>query len=110
MINIITTIKPLFFEKIKMMQSNKNSIYQWRRKYIQKIRWGCPTLTANIGTGGHNVPIIKDNKGIRKINSQSVLNFQVFLNFKFPNLADGQLYKQAGNSVVVEVIKKVQNQ
>ena len=61
-----------------------------------------------MGTGGHNVPIIKDNKGIRKLTPKACLNFQGFpKNFKFPNLADGQLYKQAGNSVVVEVIKEI---
>ena len=61
-----------------------------------------------MGTGGHNVPIIKDNRGIRKLTPKECLNFQGFpRNFKFPNLADGQLYKQAGNSVVVPVINRI---
>ena len=100
--------KPLF-EKIKDDVANKDSIYQWRRKYVRENKSGvCPTLTANMGTGGHNVPIIKDNRGIRKLTPKECLNFQGFhRNFKFPNLADGQLYKQAGNSVVVEVIKEI---
>lgn len=100
--------KPLF-EKIKDDVANKDSIYQWRRKYVRENKSGvCPTLTANMGTGGHNVPIIKDNRGIRKLTPKECLNFQGFpRNFKLPNLADGQLYKQAGNSVVVEVIKEI---
>ena len=100
--------KPLF-EKIKDDVANKDSIYQWRRKYVRENKSGvCPTLTANMGTGGHNVPIIKDNRGIRKLTPKECLNFQGFpRNFKLPNIADGQLYKQAGNSVVVEVIKEI---
>jgi len=34
----------------------------------------CPTLTANMGTGGHNVPIIRDNFGIRKLHQKNVFN------------------------------------
>ena len=26
----------------------------------------CPTLTANMGGGGHNVPFVLDDQGIRK--------------------------------------------
>ena len=94
---------------MKLVDANKDSIYQWRRKYVRENKSGvCPTLTANMGTGGHNVPIIKDNRGIRKLTPKECLNFQGFpRNFKLPNIADGQLYKQAGNSVVVEVIKEI---
>ncbi|WP_083195997.1 DNA cytosine methyltransferase [Arcobacter porcinus] len=100
--------KPLF-KKIKDDIVDKDSIYQWRRKYVRENKSGvCPTLTANMGTGGHNVPIIRDDKGIRKLTPKECLNFQGFpKNFKLPNLADGQLYKQAGNSVVVTVIKEI---
>ena len=47
-----------FRSKIKI----KNEFYQYRRYYLRKNpRNLCPTLTANMGTGGHNVPLIKDN-------------------------------------------------
>ena len=100
--------KPLF-SKIKDDVVDKNSIYQWRRKYVRENKSGiCPTLRSNMGTGGHNVPIIKDDLGIRKLTPKECLNFQGFpKDFKTPNLADGQLYKQAGNSVVVAVIKEI---
>ena len=46
---------------------SKNTVYQWRRVYVRENKSGeCPTLTANMGTGGHNVPLIKDDNGIRK--------------------------------------------
>ena len=33
----------------------------------------CPTLTANMGTGGHNVPIVYTPTGIRKLTLENVL-------------------------------------
>lgn len=100
--------KPLF-ERIKDDVVDENSIYQWRRQYVRENKSGvCPTLTANMGTGGHNVPIIKDKKGIRKLTPRECANFQGFpSNFVLPNLVDSQLYKQCGNSVVVGVIEKI---
>ena len=67
-----------------------------------------PTLTANMGAGGHNVPIILDNKGIRKLTPRECFIFQGFpKSYKLPNIADSKLYKQAGNSVSVTVIERV---
>jgi len=61
-----------------------------------------------MGTGGHNVPIIKDDKGIRKLTPRECGNFQGFSqNYKLPNLADSHLYKQFGNSVSINVIEKL---
>jgi DNA (cytosine-5)-methyltransferase 1 len=33
-------------------------------------------LTANMGMGGHNVPIILDDQGIRKLTPKECANFQ----------------------------------
>lgn len=101
--------KPLF-EKIKEAITDENSVYQWRRKYVRKNQSGvCPTLTANMGTGGHNVPIIKEKKGIRKLTPLECAKFQGFpKSFKFPQtLADSHKYKQIGNSVSINVIEKI---
>jgi hypothetical protein len=47
---------------------SKNTVYQWRRVYARENKSNlCPTLTANMGSGGHNVPLIKDDFGIRKL-------------------------------------------
>ncbi len=101
--------KPLF-SKIEKDITDENSVYQWRRKYVRKNQSGvCPTLTANMGTGGHNVPIIKEKNGIRKLTPYECARFQGFpQNFKFPqNLADSHKYKQIGNSVSINVIEKI---
>jgi DNA (cytosine-5)-methyltransferase 1 len=71
----------------------------------------CPTLTANMGTGGHNVPIVlvnKKNKRYRKLTPDECFRLQGYDNLSLPqNVADGQLYKQAGNSVTVPLVKKL---
>ena len=100
--------KPLY-EKIKDDVKKEGKVYQWRRKYVRENKSGvCPTLTANMGTGGHNVPIIKDKKGIRKLTPLECARIQGFpMDFKLPDLADSALYKQFGNSVTVSVVELV---
>lgn len=88
-------------------------VYQWRRKYVRENKSGvCPTLTANMGMGGHNVPLVKDKKGIRKLTPRECARIQGFPeSYKLPkDLPDTKLYKQFGNSVTVTVIEKVANQ
>ena len=103
--------KPLF-EKLKKDVKEEGKVYQWRRQYVRENKSGvCPTLTANMGMGGHNVPIIKDKKGIRKLTPRECARIQGFPNdFKLPKLADSALYKQFGNSVSVPVVEAVAKQ
>lgn len=90
--------------------TSQDYVYQWRRQYVRQNKSGvCPTLTANMGTGGHNVPIILSKAGIRKLTPRECLNFQGYpANFRFPEvLSDAAKYKQAGNSVVVPLIDRI---
>lgn len=100
--------KPLY-EKIKNEITKKDTVYQWRRKYVRENKNGvCPTLTANMGTGGHNVPIILSNQGIRKLTPRECANFQGFpREYKLPDIADSILYKQIGNSVTIPVVERI---
>lgn len=86
-----------------------NTVYQYRRHYVRENRSGvCPTLTANMGTGGHNVPIILQDGTIRKLTPRECFNLQGFKNtYVLPRISNGQLYKQAGNSVSVPVVKRL---
>jgi DNA (cytosine-5)-methyltransferase 1 len=97
------------YEKIIKEVDDLEAVYQWRRKYTRKNKSGvCPTLTANMGTGGHNVPLIHDGRDIRKLTPRECFRVQGFPDhFTLPNVADSYLYKQAGNSVSVPVIKAV---
>lgn len=103
--------KPLF-ERLKGEVKEEGKVYQWRRQYVRENKSGvCPTLTANMGMGGHNVPIIKDKKGIRKLTPLECLRIQGFpLSYKLPDINDSALYKQIGNSVSVPVIEAVAKQ
>lgn len=105
-------------EKINLdLQVNEMyEFYQCRRgMYVRKNQSGvCPTLTANMGTGGHNVPLIKVNDGIRKLTPKEVFKLQGFpidKGYNLPTTFNGreypnaQLYKQAGNAVSVPVIQ-----
>ncbi len=89
-----------------------NTVYQLRRQYIRENKSGvCPTLTANMGQGGHNVPLIRDSKGIRKLTPRECFNLQGFpQSYQLPALADSALYKLAGNAVSVPVIQLLAKQ
>jgi len=89
--------------------TSEDTVYQWRRKYVRENKKGVvPTLTANMGRGGHNVPIILDKKGIRKLTPKECFLIQGFpRDFKLPDLSDSTLYHQAGNSVPVKVLERM---
>ena len=86
-----------------------DTVYQFRRQYVRENKSNvCPTLTANMGTGGHNVPLVKTPYGFRKLTPRECFRFQGFDdNYELPNLAISHLYKQAGNSVSVPVISRL---
>ena len=99
----------MYSDLLKNVKS-KQTVYQWRRRYVRENKSGvCPTLTANMGTGGHNVPLIKARHGIRKLTPRECFNLMGFpKSFKIPDTtANSHLYKQAGNSVVVPVIERI---
>lgn len=98
------------YERLKEDMDDENAVYQWRRQYVRKNQSGVvPTLTANMGTGGHNVPLVLTKHGIRKITPHEAFNVQGFpTDFKLPtDMVDSRLYKQAGNSVCVDVIYRI---
>ena len=99
-----------YYSKLKQEIIREDTIYQWRRVYVRENKNNvCPTLTANMGTGGHNVPLIKVGDKIRKITPEECLGFQGFNpNFRFPpKLANCHRYKQVGNSVTVPVVQRI---
>lgn len=99
-----------FYDTLIKQMTNPNSVYQWRRVYVRENKSGVvPTLTANMGTGGHNVPLIISRHGIRKLTPMECFKIQGFpFDFVLPeNVSNSQLYKQAGNSVAVSVIERI---
>ena len=98
------------YPDLKREVTSSETVYQWRRKYVRENKSKlCPTLTANMGTGGHNVPLILTTHGIRKLTPKECFMIQGFdTTFELPDkVANSHLYKQAGNSVVVPVIRRI---
>jgi len=92
--------------------TEKGVFYQYRRNKMRANKNGlCPALTASMGAGGHNVPIIIDDYGIRKLMPLECLKAQGFPDwYNFPDdMADCHKYKQVGNSVTVPVIERFAN-
>lgn len=102
-----------YYPLLKEAMQNRNTLYQWRRIYVRENKSNvCPTLTANMGTGGHNVPILLDDFGIRKLTPRECFAFQGFpKSFILPkDLPDSKLYMQAGNTVTLPLVKKIATQ
>ncbi len=98
-----------YYPTLKNEMKSKDTVYQWRRVYVRENKSNvCPTLTANMGTGGHNVPLIKDNHDIRKLTPRECFSFQGYPEkFILPNLAKSKLYMQAGNSITLPLVERI---
>jgi DNA (cytosine-5)-methyltransferase 1 len=98
------------YAQIKRELKSEETLYQWRRQYVREnMRNVCPTLTANMGAGGHNVPLLKHGAKIRKLTPRECGLFQGFGDdFKLPQgMAESRLYHQFGNSVTVPLIARI---
>ena len=98
------------YNELRKTMKSKDTLYQWRRQYVRENKNNkCPTLTANMGTGGHNVPLVVTDDGFRKLTPRECFSFQGFpRSYKLPtDMANSHLYKQAGNAVSVPLISKL---
>ena len=76
-----TEDKYKFYNLLKESIVKSDTIYQWRRKYVRENKSNVsPTLTANMGTGGHNVPLILSKIWQENSRLENVLRYKVFLN------------------------------
>lgn len=101
-----------YYPELEKSMISQDTVYQWRRVYVRENKSNvCPTLTANMGAGGHNVPLIKDDFGIRKLTPRECFSFQGFpREYVLPKIADSKLYMQAGNSVTMPLIQRIAQQ
>jgi len=84
-----------------------DTFYQYRRGQIRENKGKvCPCLMANMGKGGHNVPILLDENGIRKITPRECFNLQGFPpTYQFPdNMSPTRLYELIGNAISIPVV------
>ena len=95
-----------YFKMISGAVEDRSCVYQLRKYEVRAKEPGvCPTLTANMGLGGHNVPFIMNGHGLRKLTELECLRLQGFpTDFVFPNeVPRAKRYTQVGNSVTVPV-------
>lgn len=89
---------------------DRGCIYQLRKYQVRAKEPGvCPTLTANMGQGGHNVPFIMNGHGLRKLTEHECLRLQGFpAEFEFPDdVPRAKRYTQVGNAVAVPMAELI---
>ena len=99
-----------YFNMISKSVTDRECLYQLRKYEVRaKERGVCPTLTANMGLGGHNVPFIMNCQGLRKLTEHECLRLQGFPeSFAFPNdVPRAKRYVQVGNAVSVPVAELI---
>lgn len=97
---------------------DRNRLFQIRRVEARACPPGvCPTLTANMGGGGHNVPFVFDKFGLRRLTESECLRMQGFddTRVKVPDhVLPKDLYQMVGNAVsvntVAAIIKQIETQ
>lgn len=91
-------------------RGGRDCVYQLRRSYVREFKDYLPTLMANMGDGGHNVPVVLDDWGLRQLTPEECARFQGFVgpDAQFPDCVSRvQRYKQIGNSVTVPLVEKL---
>jgi DNA (cytosine-5)-methyltransferase 1 len=93
------------------VEKGKDRLFQIRRSETRACPKGkCPTLTANMGGGGHNVPFVFDEFGLRKLSLGECLRFQGFASedIQIPDgVSNGAIYQMIGNAVHVPTVKNL---
>ncbi|MGI9296883.1 MAG: DNA cytosine methyltransferase [Gammaproteobacteria bacterium] len=86
-----------------MEKGDSGAVFQLRRYYARENKNRlCPTLTANMGGGGWNIPFVKDRWGVRELTVEECLMLQGFDDYAFPDdVPRKERYRQIGNSVTV---------
>ena len=86
-----------------MSEGDDSGVFQLRRYYARENKNRlCPTLTANMGGGGHNIPFVRDRWGVRRLTVQECLQLQGFNGYAFPDdVPEKERYRQIGNAVTV---------
>lgn len=85
----------------------KGVFYRLHRSHVVENKHPvCPTLMA-VGANT-DFPLIRDNYGVRRLTPRECFDLQGFPDdFVLPEMPDSQLYKQAGNSIVVPVARRI---
>ena len=88
-----------------------NRLFQIRRIEVRACPEDvCPTLTANMGGGGHNVPFVVDNWGVRRLGVDEIMKLQCIGSeeLRFPSgLVESSKLSMLGNAICIDVVDKI---
>ena len=88
-----------------------NRLFQIRRTDARSCPENvCPTLTANMGGGGHNVPFLVDEFGVRRLSVDELMKLQCIdtKEFKFPpGISEGSKLQMIGNAICTDVAEEI---
>ena len=94
-------------EKLPKRPEWNGDFYQFRRTYYRKNKSGvCPCLTANMGTGGHNVPLKSEDKA-DKLSPLECERLQSVPDNYTNGASNTQRYKMLGNGWTIDVIAHI---
>lgn len=99
------------FEKLNnKINYDKHIIWRYKFGRVEYMKNNISFCLLASSGGGHKAFLIRDYSGkIRKLTPREYFNLQGFdAEYKLPqDVSDYQLYKEAGNSVTVEVIRRI---
>lgn len=105
--------KEIFPIETKSFTYDRNiKVYQYRRKRFRITKGYVPTLTASMGTGGNNVPmVITDNK-LRKLTPRECFRLQGMNDSDIDKLintglSNSALYERAGRTIFQPIAKNI---
>lgn len=81
-----------------------------KNAYIGSVENHSPCLTSAMGMGGGQIPMIANSYRIRKLTPRECFRLMGVKDEQFnklKGLSDSQLYKMAGNSIVVNVLEEI---
>ena len=88
-----------------VLETNENVAYQYRRTYWRETKGGkVPTLTANMGTGGNNVPYIKVPEATKKGYAIATPGMSVDVSFPNSKTRRGRVGNKAKNIMTSQSI------
>ena len=107
-----TTVQS-FITKEEQLAENGTIIGSKREHAMTSNDGVVPTLTSGMGTGGGNIPMHNYGLRIRKLTPRECWRLMGFDDKDFDKAekvnSNAQLYKQAGNSIVVNVLEAILN-
>ena len=104
--------KQIFINSVVQLNQNKESggVQPYQQNRVYDSNGLCPALNAGQITWGGNIVTLPNEYRIRRLTPRECFRLMYFPDTFTWNVSDSQAYKQAGNSIVVNVLYKILKQ